>query len=44
MGVLEQNYKYFRDLGLQGTPALIVNGELVPGMLSSDEIISILNK
>lgn len=40
--VIEKNYGYAKELGLQGTPALIINGKFVGGMISADQIESML--
>lgn len=40
--ILESNFNAAREIGLQGTPALIVNGKFIPGMITADDIISIL--
>ena len=40
--VIEKNYGYAKELGLQGTPALIINGQFVGGMISADQIESML--
>ena len=40
--VIEKNYGYAKELGLQGTPALIIGGQFVGGMISADQIESML--
>ncbi|MGF1748677.1 DsbA family protein [Vibrio cionasavignyae] len=31
--VLDRNYQFFADLGLRGTPALVINDQIIPGYL-----------
>ena len=40
--VIERNYGYAKELGLQGTPALIIGGKFIGGMISADQIESML--
>ena len=40
--VIEKNYNYAKELGLQGTPALIVSGRFVGGMVSAEQIETML--
>ena len=40
--VIEQNYAYAKEIGVQGTPALIINGKFVGGMVSANDISSML--
>ena len=40
--IIEKNYGYAKELGLQGTPALIIGGKFVGGMISADQIESML--
>jgi len=40
--VLERNFNAARDMGLQGTPALVIGDKFIPGMITADDIISIL--
>lgn len=40
--VIEKNYGYAKELGLQGTPALVIGGQFVGGMISADQIESML--
>ena len=40
--IIEKNYGYAKELGLQGTPALIIGGKFIGGMISADQIESML--
>ena len=40
--ILQANYNYAREIGLQGTPALIVNGKFLPGAVSADDLKDML--
>ena len=40
--ILQANYNYAREIGLQGTPALIVNGKFIPGAVSADNLKDML--
>ncbi len=40
--ILEANYNDARDIGLQGTPALLVNGKFVGGAVSADDLKAML--
>lgn len=37
---LQNNYKIIQDIGIQGTPAFIIKGELIPGFATADDILS----
>jgi protein-disulfide isomerase len=41
--VIEANYSAAKELNLQGTPALIVNGKFIGGMVSANELKVMLN-
>jgi protein-disulfide isomerase len=41
--ILEKNYSYAKELSLQGTPALIIKGKLIPGFSDVTEIRRILS-
>ncbi len=36
--LLDKNYQYFTQLGLRGTPALIINDQIIPGYVPFDEL------
>ena len=36
--VIQQNYEYAKQVGVQGTPALIINGKFVGGMVTADDL------
>ena len=40
--ILQANYNYAREIGLQGTPALIVNGKFLPGAVSANDLKDML--
>lgn len=40
--ILENNFEMARTIGLQGTPALIINGKMVPGAISFNDIDAML--
>ena len=40
--VLQRNFQAAREVGLQGTPALIINGKFVGGMTTADDVIAML--
>ena len=40
--VLQRNFQLAREIGLQGTPALIINGKFIGGMITADDIASML--
>ncbi len=40
--ILENNYNAAREIGLQGTPALIINGKFVGGMITAKDILTML--
>ncbi len=42
--LLATNYQMFMDLGLRGTPAMIMNGEIIPGYLPYDELEKVVKK
>lgn len=42
--ILEANYNYAREVGLQGTPALLVNRKFIGGMVSADDLKAMLKK
>ncbi|WP_164684080.1 DsbA family protein [Vibrio maerlii] len=42
--LLATNYQMFMDLGLRGTPAMIMNGEIIPGYLPYDELEQVVEK
>ncbi len=37
--VIQKNYETMKEIGLQGTPAFIINKQLFPGFISADEIM-----
>lgn len=40
--IIEQNYSYAKEIGIQGTPALIVNGKFFGGMIQASDLSSLL--
>ncbi len=40
--IIEQNYAYAKEIGIQGTPALIVNGKFFGGMIQASDLLSLL--
>ncbi|MCW8344823.1 DsbA family protein [Vibrio sp. ZSDZ65] len=40
--LLERNQQFFRDLGLRGTPALVINDQIIPGYLPYPELEKVL--
>ena len=40
--IIQQNYDYAKSLGLQGTPALIINGKFIGGAVPADELRNML--
>lgn len=40
--IIEQNYSYAKEIGIQGTPALIVNGKYFGGMIQASDLLSLL--
>jgi len=40
--IMENNYNAAREIGLQGTPALIINGKFIGGMITANDILAML--
>jgi len=40
--ILQGNFQAAREVGLQGTPALIINGKLIGGMVTANDITAML--
>ncbi|MCL9774225.1 DsbA family protein [Vibrio methylphosphonaticus] len=40
--LLERNQQFFSDLGLRGTPALVINDQIIPGYLPYPELEKVL--
>ncbi|WP_229627081.1 DsbA family protein [Vibrio parahaemolyticus] len=42
--LLDKNYQYFTQLGLRGTPALIINDQVIPGYVPFDELEKVIDQ
>lgn len=42
--MLEKNYQLFNQLGLRGTPAMIINDQVVPGYLPEEKLQAIIDQ
>ncbi|MCV5928048.1 thioredoxin domain-containing protein, partial [Escherichia coli] len=42
--LLDKNYQYFTQLGLRGTPALIINDQIIPGYVPFDELEKVIDQ
>ncbi|PFG58563.1 protein-disulfide isomerase [Vibrio sp. ES.051] len=42
--LLDKNYEYFTRLGLRGTPALIINDQVIPGYVPFEELEKVLDQ
>ena len=40
--IIQENYEYAKQVGLQGTPALIINGKFIGGMVTEDDLKNML--
>ena len=40
--IVEKNYRLAKQLGIDGTPAFIINEEFVPGLISGEEMKQIV--
>ena len=40
--IIQNNYEYAKQVGLQGTPALIINGKFIGGMVTEDDLKNML--
>ncbi|USD76586.1 DsbA family protein [Vibrio sp. SCSIO 43009] len=42
--LLDKNYQYFTQLGLRGTPALIINDQVIPSYVPFDELEQVIDQ
>jgi len=41
---LDKNYEYFTRLGLRGTPAIIINDQVIPGYVPFEELEKVIDQ
>ena len=42
--IIDMNMEMFRDIGLRGTPSLIIDQQLIPGYIEYDVIADVVEK
>ncbi|GAM66761.1 secreted protein [Vibrio sp. JCM 19236] len=36
--ITDKNYQMFQDLGVQGTPAILIDGQIIPGYVPYEKL------